>query len=74
MNCRHIDENGDKLPTWWLHDSQGIPCGKVCDLCEEATKAKYRPVIFSGYTQADVDEPIEPEDDSWSDGNCDWAG
>jgi hypothetical protein len=45
---------------WWEHDAQGIPLCKVCDLCAEHKLRKYRPEILSGYTQADVDEPIEP--------------
>jgi hypothetical protein len=48
--------------TWWAYDAQGCELAKVCDLCEEAALAGYRPEILTGYTQADVDEPIEPED------------
>jgi len=45
-----------------LNDAQGIFVSYVCDKCEANVKSKYRPEIFTGYTQADVDEPIEPED------------
>ena len=45
-----------------LVDIQGIFCTYVCDDCEKAEKAKYRPEMFTGYSQADVDEPIEPEE------------
>ena len=44
---------------WWVHDAQNIPLCKVCDLCVTHKLSKYRPEILSGYTQADVDEPIE---------------
>jgi len=48
--------------TWWEFDAQGIELCRVCDECKEAKLSRYRPEILSGYTQADVDEPIEPED------------
>ena len=43
------------------HDAQGIPLCFVCPTCEKVKLSKYRPEILTGYTQADVDEPIEPE-------------
>lgn len=48
-------------PSHWLHDAQGIPLCRVCDRCEDEKKRHYRPEILTGYTQADVDEPIEPD-------------
>lgn len=53
--------NCDRDNSWWMHDAKGIPLDRVCDKCHEAKKSKYRPEILNGYTQADVDEPIEPE-------------
>jgi hypothetical protein len=53
---------GSGLPSWWLCDARGIELCRVCDRCERGKKARYRPEILSGYTQADVDEPIESED------------
>lgn len=44
-----------------LLDAQGIYCGKVCDECEEEKMSHFRPEIFAGYSQEDVDEPIEPD-------------
>lgn len=44
------------------HDAQGIPVFRACPDCLEEKWGKYRPEIRYGYTQADVDEPIEPED------------
>ena len=52
--CKH--EGHD---TWWEHDAQNIPLCKVCELCVEHKLSKYRPEILTGYTQADIDEPIE---------------
>lgn len=46
--------------SWWEYDAQGIPLCRVCDECRDAKLARYRPIILTGYTQADVDEPIEP--------------
>ena len=48
--------------TWWEHDAQGIPLCKVCDNCKEEKLKSYRPCILSGYSQSDVDEPIESEE------------
>lgn len=53
---------GSGKPARDIYDAQRIYCCKVCDSCERRRKAEFRPEIFSGYTQADVDEPIEPED------------
>lgn len=56
-HCQH-----EERETWWEYDAQGIPLCKVCDLCVTAKLSTYRPEILSGYTQADVDESIEPDD------------
>ena len=47
--------------SYWEYDAQGIPLARVCDHCRAVKLARYRPEILSGYTQADIDEPIEPE-------------
>jgi hypothetical protein len=65
---RHKFEDHDGEPTWPEYDAQGIYLTRVCDRCERASLAGYRPEILSGYTQADVDEPIEPEPDSFEGG------
>ena len=52
-------------PSWWEHDAQGIPLCRVCDDCIKEKLSRYRPEILSGYGQNDVDEPIEPEGDSY---------
>jgi hypothetical protein len=48
--------------TWWESDGRGIPLAKVCDSCVKDVLSRYRPEILGYYTQADVDEPIEPID------------
>ena len=48
--------------SWWEHDARGIPLARVCAECQEMVLSTYRPEILTGYTQADVDEPIEPEE------------
>ena len=50
----------DRSSSWWERDGQGIPLDRVCDQCREAKLSRYRPEILRHYTQADVDEPIEP--------------
>jgi len=47
--------------SYWEYDAQGIPLRRVCDSCREEQLSRYRPEILSGYSQADVDEPIEPD-------------
>jgi hypothetical protein len=44
------------------YDAQGIYLCRACPKCRRAKLAGYRPEILTGYTQADVDEPIEPEE------------
>lgn len=53
---------GSGLWSDWEYDAQGIPLERCCDKCRKKKLGKYRPEILTGYTQADVDEPIEPED------------
>lgn len=50
----------ERSQSWPVYDAQRIYLCRVCDRCEQAKLARYRPEILSGYTQADVDEPIEP--------------
>jgi len=47
--------------TWPEFDAKGIYLCRVCEVCREAKLAGFRQEILTGYTQADVDEPIEPE-------------
>jgi len=54
---------GSKQDSWVLYDGRGIYISRVCEKCVERVEKRYRPVILNtAYTQADVDEPIEPED------------
>lgn len=48
-------------PSWWEKDAQGIELCRVCTKCRTQKLARYKPEILSGYTQADVTEPIEPK-------------
>ncbi len=49
-------------PSWWEYDAQWIPLCRVCELCRKEKLSRYRPEILTGYTQADVDEPIEADE------------
>ena len=48
--------------SWWELDGRGIPLCRVCEVCREKQMAKYNSVILSHYTQADIDEQIEPDE------------
>ena len=52
---------GSKLERYELYDARGIFVSYVCESCEPAVRAKFRPDIFtdSAYWH---DEPIDPED------------
>jgi hypothetical protein len=52
----------DPAETWWEYDAQGIPLCRVCADCVAAKLSGYRSEILRGYTQADVDERIEPDE------------
>jgi hypothetical protein len=47
----------------WELDGRGIPLDRMCPDCRDRKLAKYNPVILGPYTQADVDEPIEEEEE-----------
>ncbi|MDF1551900.1 MAG: hypothetical protein P1P84_02505 [Deferrisomatales bacterium] len=51
----------DRYNSWWEYDAQGIPLCRVCDKCRAHKLKQYRPEILRGYSQDDVDEPIEEE-------------
>jgi hypothetical protein len=52
---------GSDLWSEWELDGNGIELCRCCDLCREQRLAAYRPENLQPYTQADVDEPIEPD-------------
>lgn len=56
---QHYHTKGDG--SWWEYDAQGIALARVCDGCIKQKLKGFRPEILTGYTQADVDEPIEAE-------------
>lgn len=62
MSHSCVDGQESDEPSWWARDAQGIELCKVCDRCEAEKLARYRPEILTGYTQADVDEPIEADE------------
>ena len=59
------NHNCPREDSWGEYDAQGIYLTRVCEKCQEVKLKGFRPEILTGYTQADVDEPIEPEDNSW---------
>lgn len=54
---------GSGKPSFAEDDAQGIHLCFACDDCRKEKLSRYRPQILTGYSQADVDEPIEPEED-----------
>jgi hypothetical protein len=44
------------------YDGRGIFLTYTCDKCHKEKMTGFNPVILDYYTQADVDEQIEPED------------
>lgn len=60
-DCTQCGLKGNYKKMYWLHDYQGIPCAKVCPGCEERVKARYKSWVFTGYSELDLDEPLEPE-------------
>ena len=58
-----VDGRMSTKPTCWVFDGKGIPLCRVCGLCRSQKLKSYRPEILGSYTQADVDENIEPEPD-----------
>ena len=59
----------DRSESWVEVDARGIYLCRVCSNCVEDKLARYRTEILTGYSQADVDEPIES--DSWG-SDDDW--
>ena len=59
MRCPQLHSSHN---SWWEHDAQGIPLARVCSECQERVLSQYRPEILTGYTQADLDEPIDSEE------------
>lgn len=53
---------GSGLLSQWAFDGNNIPLCRTCPKCHQKQMSRYRPEILRPYTQADVDEPIEPEE------------
>lgn len=62
MTINLDDHDCNPVESWWENDAQGIPLCKVCPVCVDEKLSRYRPEILTGYTQADVDEQIEPDE------------
>jgi len=69
MAAYNDDSSGEELRrcnhdgefAWFEYDAKGIPLCKVCEKCKKVKLAQFRPEILTGYSQADVDEPIEAD-------------
>ena len=60
-NAPRMCNCGSGESRWAEQDAQGIFLCYVCESCEKEKLGRYRPEILSGYSQCDVDEPIEPD-------------
>ena len=58
--CKKDGQDIDE--SWEESDCHGIFLCFVCNKCRDKKMSKYRPEVLTGYTQADVDEFIEPEE------------
>ena len=58
---RNLCHCGSGKPFERQYDAQNIYLCRTCDDCHRERMSHYRPEILTGYTQADVDEPIEEE-------------
>ena len=56
-----VDVKVSEKHSWWEKDAQNIPLARVCEVCIDAKLSGFRQEILTGYTQSDVDEPIEAE-------------
>ena len=59
---------------WASFDSKGIYLTRVCSLCITVKHRQFRDVIHTGYSQADVDETIEPEAPIGRPASAGWDG
>ena len=57
---------GAKEIPFEFHDARGIYAGKCCPKCEAEKKGAFRSDVMENPCYQ-VDEPIEPEDDTWTD-------
>lgn len=53
-NPKHNEER------YMLYDARGIPCGYVCDVCEDEVAKKYRVDVMTDSNYA-ADEAIEED-------------
>jgi hypothetical protein len=53
---------GSGLESEWQYDGRGIELCRTCKKCHTEKMQRYRPEILEYYTQADIDEPIEPDE------------
>lgn len=60
---RHQDTH-TKENSWWASDAKGIPLCRICDECEDAALAKYKPEVLglgSRSYEDVVEEPIDEQ-------------
>ena len=63
--CAATEKESTKY-VWPVYDAQNIYLCRVCEDCEKVKLSQYRPEILEGYSQADIDEPIEPDVYHWT--------
>ncbi len=62
MSRSHICVGGERVerPAQDVYDGQGIFLCRACSKCRAEKMRPFRSEILADYTQADVDEAIEP--------------
>lgn len=62
VNMNRVCDCGSGEYSEWEHDYHGIELCRACSKCRKRKLAKFRPEVINGYSQSDMDEPIEPEE------------
>lgn len=61
-DARECDCGSGEL-SYWQFDGNGIELCRTCSECHDKRMSRYDPRYLEPYTQGDIDEPIEPEDE-----------
>jgi len=69
MDSDNLCSCGSGLAFGREYDAQGIYLCRACYSCRDERLSHYRKEILTGYSQDDVDEPIDGDDSSFDEGD-----